>query len=270
MHGRKSWRQSRGWQLGPSGWRELGLAKSEMSELTRTETEHKPRRVHALGMLLNAMVFHRYRCCYISCFITSFSHAEIPKMCSMHIPQSCWGGGMLLCCPQCPQGCPGPVKLHSSLQPAWRVLIVVLRSPQCFQLICFDISSRQEVLCVGVRGSAMWHLNHAKQEHTFRFPRCFKEMWFPLCCKERVDLIATRCGDGLCCVWIRVPGSNSGWKREIKDPWLTSCNHGGQFSCWLLGVVLMLAVQLGWPMYEKPDIVQKKPSTKPNLYRVKV
>lgn len=113
-----------------------------------------------------------------------------------------------MCCPHAlrgggPWGCSVSTTLGAGWQPAWRVLVVFLRTPLCFQLICFDISSRQEVLCVGVCGSAMWHLNHAKQEHTFRFPWCFKEMWFPLCCKERVDLIATLCGDLLWCPRIR-------------------------------------------------------------------
>lgn len=153
-------------------------------------------------------------------------------LCPMPVLETCWGAEETpVLSPRCPH--PGVVpEVAQSLrhrvahcQPAWRVLVVFLRTPLCFQLICFDISSRQEVLCVGVRGSAMWHLNHAKQEHTFRFPRHFKEMWFPLCCKERVDLIATLCGDQLWCLWIRVPGSHSGKKREIKHTRLLSCNY---------------------------------------------
>lgn len=54
-----------------------------------------------------------------------------------------------------PPKLPGLYGPYSSVSGACRVLLVFLRNPQCFQLICFDISSRQEVLCVGVRGSAM-------------------------------------------------------------------------------------------------------------------
>lgn len=80
----------------------------------------------------------------------------------MPVLETCWGAEETpVLSPRCPH--PGVVpEVAQSLwhrvahcQPAWRVLVVILRTPLCFQLICFDISSRQEVLCVGVRGSAM-------------------------------------------------------------------------------------------------------------------
>lgn len=80
----------------------------------------------------------------------------------MPVLETCWGAEETpVLSPRCPH--PGVVpEVAQSLwhrvahcQPAWRVLVVFLRTPLCFQLICFDISSRQEVLCVGVRGSAM-------------------------------------------------------------------------------------------------------------------
>lgn len=193
-------------------------------------------KVHPLEMFPNAM---GTRTVTYQGFITSNKQLTLRNSfiakdaCAVPVLKTCWWGRGHSCVVPIP--CVEvALEVARSIQhwvarwqPAWHVLVVFLRTPPCFQLICFDISSRQEVLCVGVRGSAMWHLNHAKQEHTFRFPRRFKEMWFPLCCKERVDLIATLCGDQLWCLWIRVPGSHSGKKREIKHTGLSSCNHQG-------------------------------------------
>lgn len=124
----------------------------------------KSKVVHSLKMFPNAT-----RPCAVTHqgFITSIQqlpcrNSYVAKdTCPMRVLKTCWEGRGHRC------GIPTPcaeVALEAARsipgwlarwQPAWRVLVVFLRTPLCFQLICFDISSRQEVLCVGVRGSAM-------------------------------------------------------------------------------------------------------------------
>jgi len=81
--------------------------------------------------------------------------------CPTPLLNTCWGGRGHRCavpmpCVEAALEVSRPVqRWEARWQPAWCVLVVFLRTPLCFQLICFDISSRQEVLRVGVRGSAM-------------------------------------------------------------------------------------------------------------------
>lgn len=131
----------------------------EMSQMTGTSREDFGQIQKQRSAPLGAVP----KCCYLSGVITSNKRLTCRNSCTVNaciknLPGQGRGHGSVasIACVEVALEVPWSVwHCLARWQPSWHVLVVFLRTPLCFQLICFDISSRQEVLCVGVRGSAM-------------------------------------------------------------------------------------------------------------------